>query len=371
MKRLAATLNPAHTPGTIFFEDGRVQINPPTQELTDFETLPTPLFPHDVQQWCPDIVRPLYTMSNCPMKCKFCAISAGSDSFLSTPRAMSPQHIALHMKELRTERFDIFDETFSVKRQLVVGEELRKINHSATWNCYMIVTDELLDPEVCQKLYAAGCRGVQLGLESLSPETLKTESKGWNHPQNYGRILQNLREAGIQTHVFLITGIPGEPLHWSLKWLDFMEKYGDSVLTIKSSRYRLTKSSPEERVADKSNLISPVLDTKPFHLNRDFCYSDSSRKKVEAMRDILEQMCHEHWAYEVTSSIPWWVNRGRFTWDQLRTMASELSRHTALENVPHLQNVVRRMGGIVKGELGQNVQFSTFENVRQFARTMT
>src|SRR3990167_2766197 len=367
MLELAGTLDPRSASGTVWRDGDRVVVNSPTTKPTPFETLPTPHYDGGARQWSPDFVPSLYTMSNCPMACGFCAIAAGSDSFLAKPRSMSPQRIAEHMARLGASRFEIFDETFTIPRQLELGMELKRVDLPTTRDCYPTVTDSLAKPETCVKLYEAGCRNVQLGLETLSPDTLLREHKQWNTPKNYGVILANLKAAGIQTHVFLIVGIPGEPLHWGLKWLPFLEDYGDNVLTIKSGRYRLTRHGPDEKGEAHSQLIEVMPDTKPLHLNRDFRYRSVSRKKVEATRDILEQACRRHWAYGVTSTIPWWVNRGRYSWDELKRMAQVLPPE---QDVRHLDNVIVRANTIVREELKREVTFSNFDDVATFARTL-
>lgn len=80
-------------------------------------------------------------------------------------------------------------------------------------------SDRLLKPGACQALADAGCGALQLGLVSLAPDTLRQEAKPWNHPRNYGRIPENLSNAGVQVHVFIIVGVPEEPINQSLRRL--------------------------------------------------------------------------------------------------------------------------------------------------------
>jgi radical SAM superfamily enzyme YgiQ (UPF0313 family) len=363
---LATTLNPAVAPSTVWQNGDRLVINSLPSLPTNFETLLTPNFDSAARQWSPDIVYPFYTMSNCPRSCGFCAISAGSDTYGKKPRVMSPARIAYHMQQLGR-RFDITDETFSVQRQLALGDELRRIGHKAEWQCYMTISSELLNLEICRQLYDAGCRAVQLGLESLSPKTLRRECKAWNQPGHYGRILQNLKEAGIQTHVFLMTSLPGEPLTDSLRWLPFLRQHGDSILTIKAGRYRLARMSSEEQVGSHSQYITVLPDTKPLHLNKDFHYKDVSGKRVDAIRDLLEQACREHWAYGITSTLPWWMNRGRYSWEQLRQMTALLPPEPP---VSHLNRVIAKIKSIIRDELGKEVNFNSFKDIVDFSSTI-
>jgi hypothetical protein len=369
----------ASVPGTVTWTGAEVRVNPRPTAATDYAELPTPVFADDVRQWSPDFVPPLYTMSNCPMRCSFCSIAAGSDTFLARPRSMSPAKVVDHMIALGAHRFDFVDEYLTLSRQLAMGQELARRGYEATWQSYFTVNDKLLDPGVCQALADAGCRAVQLGLESLNPDILRQESKSWNHPKNYGRILKNLHDAGIQTHVFMIVGVPNEPTNWSLRWLAFLEQYGDYILTIKSGRYRLTRRAPDEAAANLGRLdgvLASGVDHLPLNLNRDqFSYTKHglSRKRVEAVRDLLEEACHRHWAYQVTSTVPWWTNRGRYSLAELRTMAGVLARERPAEaSVPdsHLRRALTKMTSAIRDEVGVTRRLSSYEDALDASRDL-
>ena len=366
-------------PGAIWRCGSEVRVNPRTTTPTDFDSLPTPIFADDVQQWSPDFVPPLYTMSNCPMRCSFCSIAAGSDTFLSRPRAMCASRVVDHMVALGAHRFDFVDEFLTLSRQIAIGQELAQRGYQATWQSYLTMSDKLLDPNLCHALADAGCRGVQLGLESLNPDILRQESKSWNHPANYGAILKNLHDAGIQTHVFTIVGVPNEPMNWSLRWLAFLEQYGDYILTIKSGRYRLTRRAPDEQRANHGALdgvLSSTSDNLPLNLNRDqFSYTkhNLSRKRVEAVRDLLEEACHRHWAYQVTSTVPWWTNRGRYNWSELRSMADLLARERPAEpSIPdrHMKRALTKTASAVHDELGMDARFGSYDDALSSARQL-
>ncbi len=373
LTRLAKTLDPWHVPGVVWQMFGKVLVNKTSEQAVEFTTLPTPHYDGGARAWCPDFVMPLYTSSNCIHQCSYCAISGGSDSFLGRTRFLSPMQIAMQMKELSRygNRFDITDETFSIGRQQMLGAALRQIAHTATWQCYLTITQTMRRKEVCQSLYDAGCRAVQLGLETLSSDSLTQENKKWNTPEHYGEILRNLTEVGIQVHVFIIVGIPGEPMSQMLKWLPFIEKYGDYMVTIKPARYRLTRMSPEEQDGIREDLIEALPDVAPLRLNRDFRYRDtngrSTRKDVEATLVLIDEACRRHELCSVTSTIPWWANRGRYTRTELSEMAKELP-----EEPPHrhLKDSVRRATWTVKAELGGEVRFGNYDDVLKFFRPL-
>jgi Radical SAM superfamily len=376
---LAAGSALSQTAGTVWRDGAVVRMNPRSDTPVLFDDLPTPVFARDVQQWSMDFVPPLYTMSNCPMRCSFCSIAAGSDTFLARPRTMSPERVADHMVALGARRFDFVDEFLTISRQLAIGEELARRGYKASWQCYLTVSDKLLDPDVCAALAAHGCSGVQLGLESLDLEILQQEAKSWNHPKNYGRILKNLHDAGIQTHVFIIVGVPNEPINQSLRWLAFLEEYGEYILTIKSGRYRLTRRAPDEGRAHLGELYgiqASQNDDLLLNLNRDqFTYTTHglSRKRVEAVRDLLEEACRRHWAYQVTSTIPWWTNRGHFTLGELRAAADMLAAAAPREpSIPpsHLKRALAKTASAVRDETGLPVRFDSYEDARNTSREL-
>jgi hypothetical protein len=370
---------PATTPGVVWYDGDVVRVNRRPDHPTSFEELPTPIFDRQTLQWSADFVPPLYTMSNCPMRCSFCSIAAGSDTFLQRPRMMSPARVADHMIALNTRRFDIVDEFLPIARQLEIGRELARRGHQAEWQCYMTASDKLVNPDVCAELAAAGCRGVQLGLESLDPDILRQEAKFWNHPRNYGKILKNLHDVGIQTHVFIIVGVPNEPISWSLRWLAFLEQFGDYILTIKSSRYRLTRRAPDETSAHANELSGirvSATDNLLLNLNRDqFTYTSNglSRKRVEGIRDLLEEACRRHWAYQVTSTLPWWVSRGRHDLRELRAQADTLAARRPPEpSIPerHLKRALTKTASAVSDDLGEDVRFTSYEEASSTAHRL-
>jgi hypothetical protein len=110
-------------------------------------------------------------------------------------------------------------------------------------------------------------------------------------------------------------------------------------------------------------------DTKPFQTNRSFRYLNAthSNTKVDAMRDIVEQACRRHWAYSVTSTIPWWINRSRYTWEQLEEMAKQLPSEP---DIPHLNDRIAQMRYLVRTELKQEAKFQTWDELAAFAVTL-
>lgn len=173
--------------------------------------------------------------------------------------------------------------------------------------------------------------------------------------------------------------MPNEPISWSLRWLAFLEQFGDYIVTIKSSRYRLTRRAPDETAAGASELSGIRLsdtDNLLLNLNRDqFTYTTQglSRQRVQGIRDLLEEACRRHWAYQVTSTLPWWVNRGRYSLQELRAQADTLAALRPPEpSLPDkaMKRALTKTASAVSQDLGEGVRFASYEEARSTARRL-
>ena len=80
--------------------------------------------------------------------------------------------------------------------------------------------DKNLTPEVCKKMYDAGCHHLTFGFESGSPRINKEMKKGYKF-----REYENCMDAGIQTVLFLIIGYPTETEEDFQETMKFLKKY--------------------------------------------------------------------------------------------------------------------------------------------------
>ncbi|MCC6242111.1 MAG: B12-binding domain-containing radical SAM protein [Gemmatimonadaceae bacterium] len=73
---------------------------------------------------------------------------------------------------------------------------------------YGLATTLLADDEELLALCArSGCRGLLMGLESMSATNLKGSRKGFNTPDNYGRVVERLHDHGIALQGCFVFGL--------------------------------------------------------------------------------------------------------------------------------------------------------------------
>lgn len=146
------------------------------------------------------------TSFGCPFPCRFC--NTGQVSWKTRDVAdLLAELDALGRRGVR--HAYIRDATFGVDRdhraQVLAG--LRGLAHPLTWNTFTRL--DLFDPAELPDLYRAGCRVLQLGLETPDPDTLRALHKplSTDHVRTFVRAA---KAAGIATCGHFLIGLPGE-----------------------------------------------------------------------------------------------------------------------------------------------------------------
>jgi radical SAM superfamily enzyme YgiQ (UPF0313 family) len=86
--------------------------------------------------------------------------------------------------------------------------------------CSVLVAD---DPELLQRMRAAGCCGLFIGLETASEENLAAMNKQFNHTGSYPERLRNIRRAGIGIVAGMIVGMDGDDTRVFEQTLRFLQ----------------------------------------------------------------------------------------------------------------------------------------------------
>ncbi|MGH9936001.1 MAG: B12-binding domain-containing radical SAM protein, partial [Blastocatellia bacterium] len=147
----------------------------------------------------------------CPYPCSFCnsnIMGAGKPARFRTPANVIAEIRDVKRKYgIRHFRFqdDIF--TISVKRLRELAPFIAE--EGITYRCFARVNT--LSREMAQLLRSSGCVHVSFGVESGSPKLLARHAmhKGQT-PEQIRQALENAREAGLLSRIFLIVGFPGE-----------------------------------------------------------------------------------------------------------------------------------------------------------------
>ncbi len=189
--------------------------HPPRDFLRDLDALAPPMAALDLfdPAWygavAPIPPAGLLSSRGCPAACTFCANNVTGRRF----RYRSPDAIVAEIEDLQ-ERFDLrafsfFDDSFAVGHRRIdeLCAALRRLRRPVHWTC--TAHPAHLDPPTLRAMKAAGCGGIDIGMESGDPGMLLRIGKG----VTVGRVLDVLRwcrDAGLHTVLNLMFGWPDE-----------------------------------------------------------------------------------------------------------------------------------------------------------------
>ena len=217
--------------GLGFYTEKGLQITPPSpseiyQRLTiDWEKLPNHLFLNRVM--------PVQASNGCPFKCRFC-------NFVKDKRATFVRPIDDIIDDLKQLQ------QLGVKYVRFVDDNFRHGQNDIEQVCRRIIEEKIniqwltfmrassLSKVNMKLLRKAGCKEVQLGLESAHPSILREMNKQ-SDPQTYYKVVKSLLLNGIDVSATFIIGFPGETEETAqttidfIKSIDFTEHEGNFV----------------------------------------------------------------------------------------------------------------------------------------------
>jgi anaerobic magnesium-protoporphyrin IX monomethyl ester cyclase len=203
-------------------------VNPPRGFLLDLDGLASPVDALDLfdPAWYggSETVAPagLLASRGCPAACTFCSNNVTGRRFRYRSARGIAEEIAALRARTRFDAFSFFDDSFAVgrRRMLDLCAELARIDPPVHWTC--TAHPAHLDPDILEAMQRAGCRGVDVGMESGDPEMLLRIGKG----VTVERVLSVLgwaRDLGLHCMLNLMFGWPGEALEELKATLDFID----------------------------------------------------------------------------------------------------------------------------------------------------
>ncbi|MEI7644048.1 MAG: radical SAM protein [Chloroflexales bacterium] len=152
---------------------------------------------------------PLVGTKGCPVGCTFCCTP---QIYGKTYRTRTPEHIIAEIRyhQARMGRqklhFSFMDDNISARSEFV--EELfeRMIGLNVTWNAN-ISMNFLQKSHIPELARRAGCELLNIGFESLDPETIKQVGKGSNRIGMYDTVVANVHRQGIAIQGYFIFGL--------------------------------------------------------------------------------------------------------------------------------------------------------------------
>lgn len=182
---------------------GQIFHNPLQESWCNLNNYPAPNFSL-IQGWSGKNVVPIQTSRGCPYDCKFCCVQK---IFGRQIRHKSAEKIIEELKSQKAAKHIFFvDDNFAANPEKT-KELLQKIineNLKIEWSTQVRI-GSAKDTELISLMKQAGCFVVQIGIESINPESLKDSHK----KQTVDEIVAGIKvfhQYGIKVHGMFVVG---------------------------------------------------------------------------------------------------------------------------------------------------------------------
>lgn len=199
---------------------GRWQRNPPRPMSKDLDARPFPAW--DMLPWERYTIPrssmsggarflPMLSSRGCPYGCHYCPYPLGQGLPF---RPRSPANVVDEMERLvrdfGVEHILFRDPVFSLNRRRVreICEDILARGLRVEWKCETRL--DCLDPETIRLMAAAGCRGMNFGIESTDVDVQAGVGRKPITREEMVEVVARCRAHGIRTFCFFIIGLPGD-----------------------------------------------------------------------------------------------------------------------------------------------------------------
>jgi radical SAM superfamily enzyme YgiQ (UPF0313 family) len=192
------------------FQAGRLQLRYQAEKLSDLKNLPVPRYDLlDLKRYKVWNI-PSQTTRGCPFNCSYCEVTQVYGGRFRHRPLDNVIHEILEIRRLTDSRFIYFvDDNFVANRGHALQLMERLIPLKLNYACLTTVSVGD-DPEVLDLLARSGCRHVNIGMESISPDSLKAINKKQNKIKNYERQFRAFRDRGIGFSINVMFGLEGD-----------------------------------------------------------------------------------------------------------------------------------------------------------------
>lgn len=159
---------------------------------------------------------PIESGRGCPYGCEFCTVTGFFGDSIRFRSNESVVNELLSLKALAKRqkgKIAVFfiDDNFAInpRRTKSLLREIIARDAQLPWIA-QISMNLLRDEELVSLIAQSGCKWIFMGLESIDPENLKSVSKGFNKPAEYGAVLERLTRHDVYAITSFIFGMDGD-----------------------------------------------------------------------------------------------------------------------------------------------------------------
>jgi radical SAM superfamily enzyme YgiQ (UPF0313 family) len=155
----------------------------------------------------------------CPYRCNFCVVPVAWPRYLHRP----VDEVVREVERLPGDTF-LFLDLSPIEDRVYIKKLYRAlVPLEKRWGG--LATIRIVDdPELLDLAVASGCRGLLIGLESVSAPSIKHMRKGWAKPRRYVEAIKKLHDRGIAINGCFVFGLDGDDPSIFERTLEFVDQ---------------------------------------------------------------------------------------------------------------------------------------------------
>lgn len=309
MKELCIALRdrlPVDNINGIFFKSGEQSFTftKARELIDDLNTLPYPArelfnFPQD---YAPGYYRKLpcatiLTSRGCPGKCTFCNKSIFGSRFRMRSAKDVVSEIHYLVSRYGIKEFHISDDNFTTdkKRALEICDRIIDGKLNIGWACSNGIRVDFVTQELLDKMKQAGCYRVAFGIESGSPEILRSIHKNITL-EKIENAVRMAKKAKLITVGFFMVGNYGETDKTINQTVKFIKKIGlDYTQFTIATPYPGTELA--EQVLDKGTIFANKWSDYNTYTGSVFEWDNLSKAKIDQYQSQMYRKCYLNFPY--------------------------------------------------------------------------
>jgi anaerobic magnesium-protoporphyrin IX monomethyl ester cyclase len=184
------------------------------------------------------------TSRGCPYRCAYCSKPVFGTKFRAQSAGRVVAELAYLQEKFGVKEIAFYDDSFTLDKKRVheIADKMLSAGLKLAWTCETRVN--LVDRELLRHMKQAGCYAVAYGIESASPEIIKTLCKDTTLAQVEEAVAAS-RAAGLQVVGYFMLGSPGETPETIRQTIDFAKK-----LKVDFAQFSLTTPFPGTELYD-------------------------------------------------------------------------------------------------------------------------
>jgi radical SAM superfamily enzyme YgiQ (UPF0313 family) len=204
-------------------EAGRLRKTYKAERQIDVSTMPTPRY--DLIRGGRFVSYPVQATRGCPYSCDYCSII---QFYEKTYRLRPVEHVIRDIKATGS-RFIHFTDDNLMEHRRYAKELFRAMKGLGVQWISQVTINVAQDEELLRLAYESGCRGLAVGVESLSQKNLDGVQKSFNHVDRFAKAFRTIQDAGIGVHALIVFGFPEDTRETFDETVDFLERCGVAI----------------------------------------------------------------------------------------------------------------------------------------------